>query len=97
MNGDKGRYVSARTLDLLFILQVALNIIVLCLIVGLLFYSIHTQNDVDQRQLVAIQRQNDIQLCAQHDITVAVRQIGRSLGLPTEDIIVPDIEGLDCP
>lgn len=52
---------------------------------------------VNERQIEAVKVQNEIQLCAQHDIVQAVKQIGIRLGLPVEDIIPPDVEGMDCP
>lgn len=55
-----------------------------------------TVSEINRRQLDAIEYQNDTQLCAQHDIILAVRSIGRKLGLPTGDIPVPDTEGLEC-
>lgn len=35
------------------------------------------------------------QICGQHDTAVAIRQIGRELGLPAH-IHVPDIAGVGC-
>jgi hypothetical protein len=52
--------------------------------------------DINQRQIATVQDQNDTQLCAQHDITVAVISVARKLGLPTDDIAVPDTTGLEC-
>jgi hypothetical protein len=53
-------------------------------------------SDINTRQIATVQDQNDTQLCAQHDITVAVISVARKLGLPTDDIAVPDITGLEC-
>jgi hypothetical protein len=81
----------------LFTLQVVANI--LCL-GALIFFMVFTSlriSDINQRQLDAVQQQNTAQICSQADIVGAVKKIGRSLGLPTDDIVVPDTEGLNCP
>jgi hypothetical protein len=53
-------------------------------------------DEVNRQQVAVVKLQNDAQLCAQHDIVLAVRQIGRKLGLPVSDIIAPDVTGLEC-
>jgi hypothetical protein len=84
-------------------LLVAVNWIMIVLVV--LWMAIITQqvilstsriSDINSRQIATVQEQNDTQLCAQHDITVAVISVARKLGLPTDDIAVPDVAGLAC-
>jgi hypothetical protein len=53
--------------------------------------------DINSRQIEAVKTQNDAQLCAQHDIVVAVKKIGTKLGLPVSDIVPPNTDGMDCP
>jgi hypothetical protein len=52
--------------------------------------------EFNENQIVYVQQQNEAQLCAQADIVEAVRLIGLRLGLPVDDIVVPDVEGLSC-
>lgn len=52
--------------------------------------------DLTRRQIIFIQEQNNVQLCAQYEITVAVRKIGLRLGLPVDDIQPPKLGGIDC-
>lgn len=56
-----------------------------------------TVSEINENQIHYVQAQNDAQLCAQHDIVLAVKSIGHKLGLPVNDIPVPSIEGLACP
>lgn len=81
----------------LFVFQVIANIVVLGVLLVLMLYAAIRISDINQRQLDAVKVQNVSQICAQHDIVVAVRSIGRKLGLPVEDIVVPDTTGLECP
>lgn len=53
--------------------------------------------EINRRQLELVAQQNDAQLCAQHDIVIAVRKIGTKLGLPVSDIVPPDVAGIVCP
>jgi hypothetical protein len=55
-----------------------------------------TVAEINQRQIEVVQQQNDVQICAQFKITLAVRSIGRKLGLDVGDITLPDIEGINC-
>ncbi len=52
--------------------------------------------EFNENQIIYVQQQNDRQLCAQHDILVALRTFMRTLGLPTDNIRVPDTEGINC-
>lgn len=52
--------------------------------------------EINKRQIEAVKLQNDQQLCVQADIVGAVRKIGLKLGLPVEDIVPPDVTGLEC-
>lgn len=90
-------FLSRRIIDWLFLLQVVLVVGVLLILTA---YTVQTANQVQvisQRQIDIVQQQNNAQLCAQHDIIIATRQIARSLGLPTSGIVVPNVEGLSCP
>ena len=81
----------------LFTFQIIANIVVLGALLGLMLVSTIRISDLNQRQLDAVKVQNTAQICAQADIVSAVRQIARSLGLPTQNIVPPDTEGLACP
>lgn len=52
--------------------------------------------EINARQIITVQQQNDQQLCVQHDIVSAIKKIGLKLGLPVVDIVPPDITGLEC-
>lgn len=88
---------SRRWVDIAFAAQMIANVVALALVIGLLFQVNARQLDQIKRQNEATQQQNITQLCAQHDITIAVRKIGLKLGLPVADIVPPTTEGLDCP
>jgi hypothetical protein len=81
---------SRRWVDVLFVAVMTFVVIGVLVMAALLY-------NINQRQIAGVSQQNDAQLCAQHDITVAVRKIGLKLGLPVEDIVPPDVEGLNCP
>ncbi len=81
----------------LFTVQVVANILFIMVLSGMMLIALIRISDVQQQQLDSVKQQNDAQLCAQADIVGAVKQIGRSLGLPTQDIIPPDTTGIDCP
>ena len=81
----------------MFYAQVIANILFIMLLSMMMLVAIIRISDVQQQQLDSVKQQNDAQLCAQADIVGAVKQIGRSLGLPTQDIIPPDTTGIDCP
>jgi hypothetical protein len=105
---QKRGFLSPRVLNIIFLAQVVVNIVVLGLIVAGLFFVIGRvdrqakfQEEATQAQIEFVQGQNDKQLCAQHDIILAVRKLGRgferALGLPPlTNIDVPDVKGLDC-
>jgi hypothetical protein len=90
-------FLSRRVLDALFLAQVVLTVVVLSVV---FVYTIQTGREVQQiseRQIDYVELQNNAQICNQHDMLVALITIGDKLGLPTDDIVVPDVEGLDCP
>ncbi len=92
---DDARWAQLR--DRLF---VALAIFAMFAMATTSFFVVRTSTSVaelNKNQVSIVQQQNDAQICTQHDIIIAVRQIARSLGLPSDDIIVPDVSGLDCP
>ncbi len=81
----------------------AANTALIALVLGTLVYLtvtvVDASNSVKQfneQQVRYVQDQNDLQLCTQHDITIAVRKIGRKLGLPVEDITVPQVQEEHC-
>jgi hypothetical protein len=91
---DDNRWATLR--DRLFVAVAVAAIITMALTSYLTVKTNATVDEVNRQQVIIVQQQNNAQLCAQHDILVAVRQIGRKLGLPVADIIVPDVTGLDC-
>lgn len=105
-NGD--RLLSRRVIDLFFIFQVAINVIVLGILVTMMFVALSRINDQASRQdlilksqIEFVQNQNDIQLCTQHDIILAIQKLGRglerALGLPPlAHIDIPNTQGLKC-
>lgn len=52
--------------------------------------------EFNEQQVRIVQDQNSLQICTQHDLTIAVRKIGRKLGLPVDDITVPRVEASHC-
>lgn len=94
---EESRWLSKRMQDNLFLIQIIVNIVVLGALLALMLVATIRISDINQRQIAAVAQQNDAQLCAQHDIVIAVKQIGHKLGLPVTDIYVPDVAGLDCP
>jgi len=91
------RFLSRRVLDILFLAQLLLVATVLLIMV---VYSIQTAVEVQhisERQTEYVRVQNNAQLCNQHDMLIALVNIADKLGLPTDDIVVPDVEGLHCP
>lgn len=93
---DRKGFPSDRLIRALALGMICLVIVAVMLMVGLVIRQGQQIADLNQRTGQIVISQNEAQLCAQHDIVVAVRQIGRKLGLPVEDIIVPNVEGLDC-
>jgi heme/copper-type cytochrome/quinol oxidase subunit 2 len=90
------RFTKRRTLDLLNWVMIALVLLWMAIITQQVILAATRISDINTRQITTVQEQNDTQLCAQHDITVAVISVARKLGLPTDDIAVPDIAGLAC-
>lgn len=79
------------------------NSVLIVVVLGTLIYLtasvLEASNDVQhftEQQVQIIQAQNDLQLCTQHDITIAIRKIGRKLGLPVDDITVPIVREIPC-
>lgn len=91
-----------RDLPLRRILYVANTILIVAVIVtlGVLTASVieagRQVQEFNERQVTIVQEQNDLQLCTQHDLTIAVKKIGRKLGLPVDDITPPNVEAIDC-
>lgn len=88
--------IPQRVLDGLNLLLIVVVILFLLTLTGFVFYATSKIGQFSRQQIEYVQHQNDAQLCAQHDIIVAVRKIGQKLGLPVEDIVVPNIEELNC-
>jgi hypothetical protein len=94
---DRTGFPSDRLVRAAALVMICLVIIGVMVMVGLVIRQgrqIAQLNDSTGRYVVA---QNNAQLCGQHDITIAVKKIGLKLGLPVEDIIPPDVSGLNCP
>ncbi len=79
------------------------NTLLIALVLGTLVYLTVTVVDAsnsvkefNEQQVRYVQNQNDLQLCTQHDLTIAVRKIGRKLGLPVDDISVPKVQEEHC-
>jgi hypothetical protein len=90
------RFAKRRTLDLLNWVMIVLVLLWMAIITQQVILAATHISDINTRQIATVQNQNDTQLCAQHDITLAVISVARKLGLPTDDIAVPDIAGLEC-
>ncbi len=83
----------------LYVANTALIALVLGTLVYLTVTVVDASNSVktfNEQQVRYVQDQNDLQLCTQHDLTIAVRKIGRKLGLPVDDITVPNVEDVPC-
>lgn len=94
-NGDTP-IVSQRSLQRLNLILVVLVVLVLGGVIAMNVYAAKAISDINRRQIAQVSHQNDLQLCAQHDMVFAIRKIGLKLGLPVSDIVPPDIRGLDC-
>jgi len=90
-------FLSRRVLDILFLAQLLLVGVVLLIMVVYSFQTAIEVQHISERQSAYVQAQNNSQLCNQHDMLVALVNIGDKLGLPTDDIVIPDVEGLNCP
>ena len=93
----KNGFLSRRVLDALFLGQLVLVIVAVVVVVT---YAIDTAREVQQiseRQALILQQQNNFQICNQHVMLDSLKDIARKLGLPTEDIMVPSVKGLNCP
>jgi hypothetical protein len=84
-------------LDALFIFQLFLNVIALTILLSVSYLAYDTVGRIDQRQVEQIKDQNDAQICARHDIVLAIKRIGDDLNLPgVRNLEPPSIEGIDC-
>lgn len=88
--------MNSRFKDTLFYAQIVANIVVLSMVVTLVVIGAGKLSEINQRQIDQIKAQNVRQLCVQHDIVIAIRQVAIKLGLPVSDILVPSVRGLDC-
>jgi hypothetical protein len=97
-NGNNERkFVSRRMLDALFIFQLFLNVIALTILLSVSYLAYDTVGQINERQIEQVQSQNDTQICAQHDLILAIRRVGADLNLPAvRDIRPPSIEGINC-
>ena len=87
----------ARLRDRMFVALAAFGMCVMAFTSFVVIRTNQTVGQLNQNQVAIVQQQNDAQICTQHDIVLAVKSIGRKLGLPVDDITVPDVKGLDCP
>ena len=107
-NSNTDGFLSRRVLDLFFVFQIAANVVVLGILTAMMFLALDRINDqatrqdlIIKQQIEFVQTQNDVQLCTQHDIILAVQKLGRGfervLGLPPlANIDIPDTHGLNC-
>lgn len=107
MSDEKG-FLSRRVMDLFFIFQIVINVVVLGILVALMFLALARlntqatrQDQIIKAQINFVQKQNDVQLCTQHDIILAIQKLAhgfeRVLGLPPlAKIDVPSTQGLNC-
>lgn len=93
---DRKSFPSDRLVRALALGMICLVIVGVMIMVGLVIKQGQQIADLNRRTGVYVISQNNAQLCAQHDIVIAVKQIGVKLGLPVDDIVVPDVTGLPC-
>lgn len=89
--------LSRRVLDVLFVGQLLLVTIAVVLVVGFTIKTGLEIQQISERQTLILQQQNNFQLCNQRDMLLALNDISRKLGLPPNDFVIPDTEGLNCP
>jgi hypothetical protein len=82
--------------DSLALLTVLLIVIWLGMLTVLVVNTTAKIGETSEQQIKAVAKQNDLQICTQHDIIESVKAIGRKLGLPVSDIRPPDVEDLNC-
>jgi hypothetical protein len=78
------------------VFQVALNIVVLAFIIMQLVLATSRLQTIQDAQIDYVQDQNTLALCGQRQMLVAVRSIGRKLGLPVADIDLPPVDEEVC-
>lgn len=84
--------LSAKATGRIFVFQVAMNILVLSFIIMQLILATSRIQKLQDAQIHYIQDQNTLQICGQREMLVALRSIGRKLGLPVEDIVAPYVD-----
>jgi hypothetical protein len=94
---DRTGFPSDRLVRAAALFMIVLVVVGVMVMVGLVIRQGQQIAALNERTGQAVLTQNETQLCAQHDIVIAVRKIGEKLGLPVDDIAVPNVEGLDCP
>ncbi len=105
MTGHNGGYLSRKVLDVLFLVQLGL-FAAMCTIVVVV--TLQTSEDVASLNKAQVEfaihqnataiEQNNVALCNQHDMIIAIKLVGERLNIiRTEDIPVPDVTGLECP
>ena len=90
------RMLSATAIGRIFVLQVAANILVLSFIIMQLILAAARLERIQETQIQVVQDQNTLSLCNQREMIVAVRSIGRKLGLPVADITAPNVDPVEC-
>jgi hypothetical protein len=91
------RLAKRRTLDQLNWVMIALVLLWMAIVTQQVILAATHISDINTRQIESVKAQNNTQLCAQHDIVIAVRKIGLKLGLPVVDIVPPNVDGIECP
>jgi hypothetical protein len=94
---DRSGFPSDRLVRALALSMIVLVIVAVMAMVGLVIRQGQQIANLNKATADYIVAQNKAQLCAQHDITIAVKKIGRRLGLEVTDIVVPNVAGLNCP
>lgn len=88
--------VPRHALDMLALATTVVIILWLGFLTSRVFLATEQIRKFAEQQLTQVQVQNEQQLCVQHDIILAVRQIGTKLGLDVSDIRFPSVRGLPC-
>jgi len=94
-SGDSSRLLK-RLIDVWVYVGIVVVVVALIALTASVLQYQRQSAELNRRQIMAIQQQNDLQICAQHDMLQAIKKIGLKLGLPVQDIHPPDTEGLDC-
>jgi hypothetical protein len=86
----------ARLRDRLFTLVAVAAVVAFVVVTYFSIATFQAVGEFNRRQIEVVKAQNDVQICAQYEITLAVREVARRLGLPWKDIALPSVGGIDC-